>query len=899
MVGYHDRADLPRGTVTLLFTDIEGSTSAARALGPAYPQALARHRELVRAACEMHDGREVDTAGDGFFVVFSRAVDAVAAAAEAQRSLTAEAWPAGGALRARMGIHTGEPELGEEGYVGIDIHLASRICAAAHGGQVLLSRATRDLVGEEPVPGGGVRDLGEHRLKDFERPERLFQLDVPGLDGEHPPPRTRTAVSLLVPSNRLVGREAELAQLWALLERPDVHLVTLAGPGGTGKSRLAIELAWEAVERFADGVFLVRLATLSDPELVPSAIAAAVGVREPDDRTLMEAITEHLRDREALLVLDNMEHVLPAAPALGPLLAAAPSVRIVATSRIRLAVAGEHVVSVDPLPEHDATVLFAERAQAADHRFDPEASAEAVREICRRLDGLPLAIELAAARVALLPPAALLKRLDLALLSGGPADRPERQRTLRATIDWSYGLLTPSQRSLHTSLSVFAGGCSLDAIEATVDDGELLDDLGALVTGNLLHRADADDEPRFRMLEIVRRYALDALALDGRDQAQRERHAEWVAAFADQAEAALIGPDQAAWLERIESELPNVRAALDWSLLSGRADLALRIASSLLRFWRAHGYVDEARRWLDAALAQSNGVDPAWCVAALWAAGRLAMAQGDSTAAAPLLQEALSLYRTLGRRREEVFALSELGLATWYSGDLEGAEALCAEALEIARGLDDARAVSAACSQLAGVVSARGDHARARELHEEALDVRRRLGDPLLIANAANNLGFGALFEGDTRRAREALTEALTLARELGDTIHTAHALYGLGQAALLEEEYGEAAASLGEALQLFAGLEDDLDAADVVSGLAAAFAAAGRSTDAALLWGAADELRHGEATGISATIEARLRPSVVDALGPERFSEAARRGASLRLEELPAVALPEIVRQE
>jgi tetratricopeptide (TPR) repeat protein len=361
----------------------------------------------------------------------------------------------------------------------------------------------------------------------------------------------------------------------------------------------------------------------------------------------------------------------------------------------------------------------------------------------------------------------------------------------------------------------------------------------------------------------------------------------------------LVGPDQAAWLERIENDLPNVTTALDWSLVSGRADLALRIGAALARFWRAHGYVSEARRWLDAALAQSDGVEPGLRAGALWAAGRQAMAQGDGVAATPLLQEALSLYRTLGRRREEVFAIAELGLAAWNAGDLERAEELCTEALEIARGLDDPRALSAACSQLAGVVSARGDHGRARELHEEALTLRRRLGDPLLIANAANNLGFGALFEGDFGRAREALTEALALARELRDAIHTAHALYGLGQVALLADEYDEAATRLRESLELFAGLADDRDAADVVSGLAAALAAAGRSADAAVLWGAADELRPRVASGIAASIEARSRPHVVAELGAKRFSEAAARGASLQLEDLPDIALPDVVRQE
>jgi predicted ATPase/class 3 adenylate cyclase len=894
MVAHRDRAGLPRGTVTLLFTDIEGSTNAARSLGAAYGRALAHHHELVRAACGRFGGHEIDTAGDGFFVVFDRAQDAVAAAAEAQRALVQDTWPEGAKLRARIGIHTGEPDLGNEGYVGLDVSLASRICGVAHGGQVLLSRATRDLVGDEPVAGGSVRDLGDHRLKDFERPERLFQLEAPGLQVEHPPPRTGSAVGLIVPSNRLVGRAAELARVRELLARPDVHLVTLTGPGGTGKSRLALELAWDAVDQFADGVFLVRLGPVGDPELVPSAIAAALGVREPGGRPVLDAVADFLRDRELLLVVDNVEHLLPAAAGLGQLLAAATSVRVLATSRSPLGIGGEHVLALDPLPEDDATVLFTERARAADSAFDSDSSAEAVREICRRLDGLPLAIELAAARVTLLPPAALLQRLDLALLTGGPADRPERQRTLRATIDWSYGLLTAPQRELHASLAVFAGGCSLDAIEAALG-GDVLDDLGALRAGSLLHRADANGEVRFRMLEVVRQYALDVLSAEGRLDAQRERLAVWVLRLAEEAEGELAGPEQAAWLERLERELPNIRVALDWLLARDRPDEALRVASALGRFWRAHGHTSEAREWLAAGLSAPGDVEPPVRARALWTAARQATAQGDAASAVPLLEEALDLFRKLGHAREEVFARSELGLAVLAMGDEERAERLCSEALSVARRLDDDRAVSAALSQLAGVLSERGDHQGARELHEEALALRRRLDDPILVANAANNLGVAALAEGDLPRAREALEEALALARGLGDTVHIAAALCGLGETVLLEGYHAEAAAHLTESLELSIASADRATSAECLNALAATHAVAGRPVAAATLWGAADALREGRHSLATAAIEARFRPPVARELG-DGFEQAARRGAARRPDELLAelVTLPE-----
>ena len=894
---------LPSGTVTLLFTDIEGSTRALRALGPLYRASLARHRELVRTAAGRFGGVEVDTQGDAFLLAFPAAGDAVAAAVEAQRALGAEPWAEGTPIRVRMGLHTGRPDLDDEGYVGIDLHLAARICGAAHGGQVLLSSATKELAGDAASIGVDFRDLGSHRLKDFEETQRLFQADADGLDGVYPPLRTATAIGLPLPSYRLVGREPELALARSLLARSDVRLVTLTGPGGTGKSRLALELAWESLGDVADGVALVRLAPVADPELVPSVIAAALGIRDPGERPLLDAIAEQLGTREVLVVLDNVEHLLDAVAPLGRLLADCPGLLLLATSRSRLGLSGEHVLALEPLPEDDAAVLFGERALAADSRFDAAAHEQAVREICRRLDGLPLAIELAAARVALLPPAAILARLDLALLAGGPADRPERQRTIRGTIGWSYDLLTSSQRRLHTGLSVFAGGWSLAAVEATCDEpATMLDDLSTLVAGSLVHRVDASDEPRFRMLEVVRQFAREELALEGREQELRDRHAAWVAAFAADTEAGLAGPEQAAWLERAELELPNVRAALDWSLTGGSPSTALRIASALHRFWRAHGYVAEARNWLGEGLARAADADPSLRADALWAAGRQAMAQGDGAAAEPLLEDALELFRSLGRTREVVFALSELGLAAWAQGDLDRAEARCEEALAAARATDDPRALSAALSQLAGVVGERGDHAHARSLHEEALALRRGLGDPLLVANAANNLGVTALAQGDLAAARSALAESLELARGIGDRIHIAAALCGLGQVALLADDPAGATRQLSESLELYLALADARSCAECVSGLAAVAAAEGRPGEAARLWGRADELRGAPATGVAESIESRFRAATVRLLGEEEFDAAVRAGVSRPLEELlgaPAAPLPAGIRPQ
>jgi predicted ATPase/class 3 adenylate cyclase len=893
MAGNGSGTGLPTGTVTMLFTDIEGSTHTLRSLGDRYADALGRHRLLVRAACDAHDGHEVDTQGDAFLVVFSRATDAVAAAAEAQRALAAEPWPDGTAVRVRMGVHTGEPELHDEGYVGLDVHLAARICAVAHGGQVLLSQATRDLVGHEPFAGGSARDLGYHRLKDFDRPERLFQLEGPGLDPEHPPPRTGSAVGLIVPSNRLVGRERELTALSELAARTDVRLVTLTGPGGAGKSRLALEHAWSAVERHADGVVLVRLAPVSDAELVPSAIAAALGVRDPRGRPLLDAVAEHLRDRDVLLLLDNFEHVIEAAPLVVLLFERAPRLRVLVTSRSPLRLRGEHLVDVEPLPHADARDLFVERAQAADHRFDPDDDGDAIDEICRRLDGLPLAIELAAARIAVLSPAALLQRLSLALLSVGATDLPERQRTLSATIEWSYELLTPSQRELHAALGVFAGGCTLGAAEIVCGGGDLLDEVTALVSGGLLRREVAAGEARFRMLQVVQEFALAQLAADGRADELGRRHAAWVAALAEEAEAELDGPEQAVWLERLERELANVRGALEWARTNDESELLLRITSALGRFWRAHGHMTEAREWLAAGLADGAGVESLTRARALWTMARQAAAQGDTGAAAPMLEEALSLFREGRSTRDVAFTLAELGALMRAAGDLDRAEKFASEAMAEARRTEDARALASALNERMALASARGDYEGARIAGAEMLTIRRELGDRMLLANAANNVGSAALVAGDYRGAEDALEEALALAIEVGDAIHIAAARAGLGEAALFAGDHARAATFLADALRDHIALDDSRGSAECMTALAGTACAFGDHWTAARYFGAAAELHATGSAGdpVETRVVDRFRDEVVAAVGPDAF--AALEAAGRRLS--PAAVLEDV----
>ena len=886
------RADLPKGTVTLLFTDIEGSTQLLRRLGAAYAGVQDAHRRLCREAFSRHDGHEVDTQGDAFMVSFRRAADAVAAAAEIQRSLAVESWPDGVGVAVRMGLHTGEPSLEAEGYVGLDVVRAARICGVAHGGQVVLSQTTRDLLGSEALPSTTTRPLGVHQLKDLPAPEALFQLAAPGLRDTFPPLRTLGGASLPSLHHRLVGRRDELAQIDGLLAG-GASLVTISGPGGAGKSRLALEVASAAAS--TRPVFLVGLASIPETSLVPDAVARALGVRERPGRVLSEAVADALGSPGTLLVLDNLEHLPGVAAIVLEVLEASPGLTILATSRAPLRLARERVVALEPLPVADAMTLFAELAEARGVQLSAQAE-PAVRAICAKLDGLPLAIELVAARLTFLPPAALLQALEdgLALTTEGPVDLPERQRTLRAAIDWSYGLLSERERDVHQALAVFAGGCTLDDARELARAGPgFFTALEALVAGSLV-RSDvaADGDGRLSLLETVREYALEALAEAGRLDELRDRHAALFLDRAERAEGELSGPDQAASLERLEREHDNLRAAIERLLATGRVGEALRAVSALGRFWRAHGHVGEARAWLQQGLASGTAVEPLVRARALWTSGRQATAQGDHAVAVPQLEEALELFRACGATREVVFALAELCLLAGARQDLDEAERLALEAVGLARTLGDARAVSGALNSLAGVAQDRGDYDRVRALYAESLALRRSLQDPLLVANTAYNLGLAAMLAGDLGTATEALEESLALARELGEAIYTAGAACGLGEVALARGETAAAFELLSESLALYTELGDDRVRAECLYGIGGVAAAEGLHLEAARLWGCADAIREGLGFALvdeERQILERSQEAVQDALGRAVAVSARRAGRAGRPDELVA----------
>ena len=606
--------ELPTGTATFLFTDIEGSTRLVEELGSDYGALLARHNELIRIACA-GGGAEVGTEGDSFFAVFGTAGDAVEAAIRVQRAFAAEPWPGGADVKVRIGIHTGEAALAAGVYVGIDVHRAARIMAAAHGGQILVSEATRALVSRSMPAGASLRDLGEHRLKDLPEEERLYQVAADGLDDEFPPPSTLDSApnNLPVATSALVGRATELEQLARLLRGDTVRLVTLTGPGGIGKTRLAVQAASDALEHYADGVFFVDLAHARAPGAVLVAIAQTTGLAVPGDRDLREALTTHLRPRRLLLVLDNFEQVMAAADDAAELVRQCPHLVILVTSREALRVRGEQLLPVPPLSlptgsagamASSAVTLFVERGREARPSFGlDDETAAVVGEICARLDGLPLAIELAAARLRLFSPAELRDRLQggLDVLGSGARDLPDRQRTLRNTIAWSYELLDDDERALFKVLAVFPSAQVVD-VEAVcvgidaIAGMDIVDGLGSLIDKSLLRSAESGEHQRLSMLETIHEYASEELERDtDLASAARDAHAEHFTAFAIHVGERMRGRERAAAIDALDVELDNVLAA--WRFHVEAGDLA-SVKSMLDPLWTLY----ETRGWYHAAI---------------------------------------------------------------------------------------------------------------------------------------------------------------------------------------------------------------------------------------------------------------------------------------------------------
>jgi predicted ATPase/class 3 adenylate cyclase len=810
------RRELPSGTVTFLFTDVEGSTKLLHELGAEdYAERLAEHRRVVREACTAGGGVEVDTQGDAFFIAFASASGAV----EAARTITKRL--ASGPITLRIGLHTGTPLLTDEGYVGEDVHFAARVAASAHGGQVVLSRATRALI-DERYP---LLELGEHRLKDIAQPVAIFQLG----DGRFPPLKTISNTNLPRPAGSFIGRERELQDLLFRIER-GARLVTLTGPGGSGKTRLALEAAATLVPDYKAGVFWVGLAALRDPALVSEQIAHTLGAKD--------GLADHIGERELLLLLDNLEQVIESAPELSNLLQRCPNLTLLVTSRELMRVQGEVEYPVPPLAEAEAVVLFCDRAQT-----EPS---EEINELCRRLDNLPLAVELAAARTKALSPAQILARLSQRLdLLKGSRDADPRQATLRATIEWSYELLTAQEQQLCRRLSVFAGGCTLEAAEQVADAD--LDNLQSLVEKSLLRFSDE----RYRMLETIREFAAERLNLSGAADEMSQRHATH---FLDLAETKGLREAFEAHFSDLEREHDNFRSALTTFRRTSDTAAELRLARALGRFWYRGGYLREGMTYLEEALNNSDGVTASIVCEAHAHACSIASALGAAD-------------------RTDFHAQAQLELARRRGGIEENADAL----------------LSMGCA-----ARDRRKFGEARQYFEAALRTAREAGYDYRVVNVQANLAELALWEGDFDRAAELASEAIDLTRAVGWSIGTVAQFLALAFARLSQARIADASAALRAAAEIPASRELPQLLAPWLLAAAETVAAKGDDRVAAKLLGAAATIRR-EAGAELDPFEAGLHSTVIRRLRDglsENFERAWAEGAAIRSAEAVALAL-------
>ncbi|MGH8958235.1 MAG: ATP-binding protein [Acidimicrobiia bacterium] len=869
--------ELPTGTVTFLFTDIEGSTRLLQRHGDEYPNLLETHSRLIRSAIAETDGVEIRTEGDSFFVAFVSAPDAVRVAVLSQVSLATHPWPAEGEVRVRMGMHTGLGRLGGDNYVGLDVHRAARISAAGNGGQVLISEATKAQVEHNLPDRVSLRDLGRHRLKDIEHPEHLYDLVIGGLPAEFPPIRTLDARPTNLPSQRtsFVGRDRAVAEVTSLLAKG--QLLTLTGPGGTGKTRLALKVAADHLDQFTDGVFFADLSPIVDPALVPSVIAQALMVRGEPGRALLDTLADYLRDRHLLLVLDNSEQVTEAGLAVARLLDAAPRLTVLATSRVPLHISGEHEYQVPPLALPDvsglsnlqvitgseAVTLLTERAAAVRPGFRVTGeNASAVAEITTRLDGLPLAIELAASRLKVLTPKVLLEHLDqrLSFLIGGPRNLPERQQTLRGTIQWSHDLLEAEEQRLFARLGTFNGGWSLEAAEAICGPAlglDVFDGLGNLIDHSMVRLGEpGDGEPRFTMLETIREFAVERLASSGEDDVLRRRHAEHFRNLAEKAEPHLTREDRVRWLERLEGEHDNMRAALDWAARTGDAETGLRTAVAIWRFWLQRGHLSEGRARLEVLL---------------------------------------SLPGAAARSPVRARALDALGGITYWQNDYPPTRAAYEEAVDIARDIGNAKLLASTLLDLSYIPYLEQEPERAESILREGLVAAEEAGDPVLTADYWSNIAFLEVVRGNPSAAIEPRRKALEILREEGAFWKLGDLLVGQAMVSRMVGDLDAAKPYLREALEMSSVANDTLSISLALMGFATLANDERHHERAAHLMGAAARIRDELGGGIPPELGSRWGDPEEDArqaLGDEDYRQARAEGYAMSSEGAVSYAL-------
>jgi len=805
---------LPVGTVTFLFTDIEGSTRLVQELGDRFRPALETHHGILRRAIAAHGGAEVSTEGDAFFAVFPSPIGAVSATVDAQRELAATHWPDQRVIQVRMGLHTGEGELGGDNYVGVDVNRAARIAGAGHGGQVLLSESTRALVAPAVPPDVQLRDLGEHRLKDLPAPEHLYQLVIAGLPAEFSALRTldSSLTNLVQAETPLIGRERELTELRALLAA--ARLVTVTGPGGIGKTRLAIALGGQAQGEFGDGVVLVELETFTERSVVAVAIGQAVGARPAAERDPEDMLIEQVASRQLLLILDNFEQLTGVAPLVARLLAGATRMRIVVTSRVPLHLSGEQEYPVaalqvpdanangglEALLRIDAVALFVERARRVRPDFQlTDENAGAVAAICRRLDGLPLAIELAAARVKVLAPAIMLARLDhaLSLLAGGSVDLPARQQTLRGAIDWSYQLLTEEEQALFRRLTVFSGGWTVEAAQDVATPGlelgmDILDGLIALVDQSLVRPAQdgGSGEPRFEMLQLIREYGAERLAETDEAATIGRRHAEWFLSLVEAHVEALEQGSDLDWLDQLDREHDNLRAALRWSVEHDEREIGLRLATAVWRFWQRRGHLREGRQWFERLLPAddlADSLDPGILAAAHTAAGGIVYWQNKMDEAGVHYQAAYDLDDRYGRSDRLGDDLYNLAFVAMVTEDFDTARQRFAQSAELFAAADQPARLADTTAARGSLEMRAGDLEQARDWLEEGRRLHLAQGNRVRAVDNSMVLSNVYFQLGDASTARTLLLGGLEEAREMGDVTRLP-LIFDLGVAMAVKE---------------------------------------------------------------------------------------------------------------
>ncbi len=909
----------PSGTVHLLFSDIGGSTQLVQRLGEDYVRVLEEHQRILRGAFTKWNGYEVSTHGDSFFAVFSRATDAVSAAVEAQQALAEEQWTNGVRLQVRIGIHSGAPMLVNQDYVGVDVHRAARICAAAYPGQVLLSNETRVMVERQLPEAVSLRELGKYRLKDLNEPEHLYQLVIPELPSDFPPLRSLeiTPNNLPLQLTSFIGREHEIDEIITLLR--GARLVTLTGAGGTGKTRLAIEVARQVGEQFPEGVWLIDFVALREPNLILEAIATSLGVREEPKRPLIQTLTDYLRSKKLLLLFDNCEHLIAASAQVAEtVLQTCPRLQILATSREALGIPGEHqyyvpTLTIPPpdselvmetLQQSEAVRVFLDRAVLVRPAFKlTKANAFSVAQICRRLDGIPLAIELAAARVKGLNTEQIGARLDdrFNLLNAGSRTALQRHQTLRATIDWSYNLLTEKERRLLCRLSVFAGGWTVEsATEVCLviqpDEQDVLNLLLNLSDKSLVIVEDQEGETRYRFLETIREYALEKLAESGEERLVKNRHLDFFIHFAEEAERNYRGRKQLLWFSMMESERVNFRAALDHVLHSNQPEMALRLVGTAFWLWFFRGPWSEGQLWTEAALAQSPDSRMGAKAKVLMGLGLLQFAQSDHAAAYINLEASLSIWKELHDKWWSAFVLGFMGL-TIRAQDRESAAQCFEESLRFARETNEKWILAFSLWNIGENELYLKNLSEAQRLLDECLEINQSLGDRMLQNEALRALGEISEAKQEYQRAVELYKESLSIVQELQDITNISVLYFNVGRASQLAGDNENAANFFRDALLQSQQLGKRSGVLRALAGLGVVAAANGEAERAVHLLTASQSLftQSGSSFPLNQSGSPWLTRHLESAqaqLGEEQFARLAQHAQGMTINEIVKYAL-------